>query len=118
VVVVVVVGAALAVVGAVLDPVEARARVVPEGTATAQLRKVIQAGRIQIPGCLVIGPLPGVRGRRGLVQILAEPIRTRTGGLTRTIPMRKIRPIRIVQLDHVEGACAIVLSTGTQNQRN
>jgi hypothetical protein len=114
--VVVVVGAALAVVGAVLDPVEARARAVPEGTAAAQLRKVIQAGRIQIPGSRVIGTIPGGRGR--LVQILAEPIRTRTGGLTRTIPMRKIRPIRIVQLDHVEGACAIVLSTGTQNQRN
>ena len=111
-----VVGAALAVVGAVLDPVEARARAVPEGTAAAQLRKVIQAGRIQIPGSRVIGTIPGGRGR--LVQILAEPIRTRTGGLTRTIPMRKIRPIRIVQLDHVEGACAIVLSTGTQNQRD
>jgi hypothetical protein len=77
-----VVGAAavLAVVGAVLDPVEARARAVPEGTAAAQLRRVIQAGRIRIPGCLVIGTLPGVRGRLGLVQMLAGPIRTRTGG--------------------------------------
>ena len=84
--------AALAVVEAVLDPVldpvEARARAVPEETAAAQLRRAIQAGRIQIPGG---------RGRLGLVRILARPIRTRTGGLTRTVP--------IVHLDHVEGAC-------------
>ena len=73
--------AALAVVGAVLGPVEARAQAVPEETAAAQLRRVIQAGRIQIPGG---------RGRLGLVQIMARPIRTRTAGLTRTIPIRKI----------------------------
>jgi hypothetical protein len=41
----------------------------------AQLRRVIQAVRIQIPGCLVIGTLPGVRGRRGLVQMLAGQTR-------------------------------------------
>jgi hypothetical protein len=96
--------AAPAVVGAVLDP-EARARAVPEETVAAQLRKVIQAGRIQIPGSRVIGTIPSGRGR--LVQILAEPIRTRTGGLTRMIPMRKIRRIKIVR----------VRSTGTRNQR-
>jgi hypothetical protein len=89
---VVVVGAAvLAVGGAVLDPVEARARAVPEGIAAAQLRRVIQAGRIQIPGCLVIGTLPGDQGQLGLVQMLAGPIRTRTRRLTRMIPTSKIR---------------------------
>jgi hypothetical protein len=80
----VVAGAAvLAVVGAVLDPVEARARAVPEGTAAAQPRRVIQARR-------VTETIPAVRGRLGLVQMLAGPIRTRIGELTRMIPISKI----------------------------
>jgi hypothetical protein len=82
--------AALAVAGAVLDPVQARARALPEETAAAQLRRVIQAGRVQIPGARVTGTIPGDQGRLGLVQILTGPIRTRTGGPTRTIAIRKI----------------------------